>query len=91
MRQAISWHANEGLSIRQIAIRLTEAGIPSPKGKPIWHPATVDALLRQEAYAGTLYYNRRITRADAPRLPGTPPSMNRSLARTVSFGPAMTV
>ena len=69
VRQAISWHANEGLSIRQIAIRLTEAGIPSPKGKPIWHPATVDALLRQEAYAGTLYYNRRITRADAPRLP----------------------
>ena len=69
VRQAFDWHANEGLSIRQIAIRLIEAGIPSPKGKPIWHPAAVDALLRQEAYAGTLYYNRRITRADAPRLP----------------------
>ena len=69
VRQAFDWHANEGLSIRQIAIRLIEAGIPSPKGKPIWHPATVDALLRQEAYAGTLCYNRRITRADAPRLP----------------------
>ncbi len=69
VRQAFDWHANDGLSIRQIAIRLIEAGIPSPKGKPIWHPATVDALLRQEAYAGTLYYNRRITRADAPRLP----------------------
>jgi site-specific DNA recombinase len=69
VRQAFDWHANDGLSIRQIAIRLIEAGIPSPKGKPIWHPATIDALLRQEAYAGTLYYNRRITRADAPRLP----------------------
>ncbi len=69
VRQAFGWHANDGLSIRKIAIRLIEAGIPSPKGKPIWHPATVDALLRQEAYAGTLYYNRRITRADAPRLP----------------------
>ena len=69
IRQAFDWHANEGLSIRQIAIRLIEAEIPSPKGKPIWHPATVDALLRQEAYAGTLYYNRRTTRADAPRLP----------------------
>jgi site-specific DNA recombinase len=69
VRRAFDWHANDGLSIRQIAIRLIEAGIPSPKGKPIWHPATVDALLRQEAYAGTLYYNRRITRADAPRPP----------------------
>ena len=69
VRQAFDWHANEGLSIRQIAIRLIEAGIPSPKGNRIWHPATIDALLRQEAYAGTLYYNRRITRADAPRLP----------------------
>ena len=69
VRQAFGWHANDGLSIRQIAIRLIEAQIPSPKGKHVWHPATVDALLRQEAYAGTLYYNRRITRADGPRLP----------------------
>ena len=69
VRRAFDWHANDGLSIRQIAIRLIEAGIPSPKGKPIWHPATVDALLRQEAYAGTFYYNRRITRADAPQPP----------------------
>ncbi len=69
VRQASGWHANDGLSIRQIAIRLIEAQIPSPKGKHIWRPATVDALLRQEAYAGTLYYNRRITRADGPRLP----------------------
>jgi len=69
VRQAFGWHANDGLSIRQIAIRLIEAQIPSPRGNKIWHPATVDALLRQEAYAGTLYYNRRITRADEPRLP----------------------
>ena len=69
VRQAFDWHANDGLSIRQIAIRLIEAQIPSPRGNKIWHPATVDALLRQEAYAGTLYYNRRITRADGPRLP----------------------
>ena len=69
VRQAFDWHANDGLSIRQIAIRLIEAQIPSPRGNKIWHPATVDALLRQEAYAGTLYYNRRITRADEPRLP----------------------
>src|ERR1700730_5666024 len=69
IRQAFDWHADRGLSIRQIAIRLIEAEIPSPKGKRIWHRATVDELLRQEAYAGTLYYNRRTTRADAPRLP----------------------
>ena len=55
VRQAFDWHANEGLSIRQIAIRLIEAGIPSPRatgsGTPrpstrccaTWAPSTTTA------------------------------------------------
>ena len=33
VRQAFDWHANDGLSIRQIAIRLIEAQIPQPQGQ----------------------------------------------------------
>jgi site-specific DNA recombinase len=59
IRQIFDWHVNKGLSVRQIAIRLIEAGIPTPKGKQTWQTSTLDRLLRQPAYSGTLYYNRR--------------------------------
>lgn len=60
MRQIFDWHVREGLSVRGIAIRLTESGVPTPKRRDRpWASSTLDRLLRQEAYAGTLYYNRR--------------------------------
>jgi site-specific DNA recombinase len=60
VRHIFHLHVHDGLSVRQLAIRLTESGIPSPKGKRIWGTSTLDRLLRQEAYAGTFFYNRRI-------------------------------
>ena len=35
------------------------AGTPSPTGKPIWGTSTITRLLNNEAYIGTVYYNRR--------------------------------
>jgi site-specific DNA recombinase len=46
-------------SVRQISFDLLNRGIPSPTGKPIWGTSTITRLLRNEAYIGTVYYNRR--------------------------------
>ena len=69
VRQMFAWHASGDVTIREIAIRLMEAGIPAPAGGRVWHPGTVGPILRQAAYTGTLYYNRRIVHTDRPRLP----------------------
>jgi site-specific DNA recombinase len=58
VRQLFAWHVDERLSVRQIALRLTESPHPSPTGLPRWGPSTVRRLLQNEAYIGTLYYNR---------------------------------
>ncbi len=50
-----------GRSIRQICRELAERGILSPHGKPVWGHSTVGRLLRNEAYVGTVYYNRNET------------------------------
>ncbi len=69
VRQMFAWHTSGDVSIREIAIRLMEAEIPAPAGGRIWHPGTIGPMLRQRAYTGTLYYNRRIIHTDNPRLP----------------------
>ena len=51
VRQVFEWHVDEGLSVRTIAMRLIEAGIPAPKGKAQWQTSTLDRMLRQPAPA----------------------------------------
>ena len=58
VREIFAAYLERGLSVRQIALWLRERGIPSPTGKPIWGTSTIDRLLRNEAYIGTMYYNR---------------------------------
>ena len=58
VREIFAAYLERGLSVRQIALWLRERGIPSPTGKPIWQTSTIDRLLRNEAYIGTMYYNR---------------------------------
>jgi site-specific DNA recombinase len=52
-------YVEKGRSIRQIALDLSERGTPSPTGKPMWGTSTITRLLNNEAYIGTVYYNRR--------------------------------
>ena len=47
------------LTVRQIAKTLTLERIPTPVGAGQWHWSTVDRILREEAYIGTYYYNRK--------------------------------
>ena len=58
VREIFCAYVERGLSVRQIAFWLRERGIASPTGKPIWGTSTIDRLLRNEAYIGTMYYNR---------------------------------
>jgi site-specific DNA recombinase len=58
VREIFQAFVERGLSVRQIALWLRERGIPSPTGKPIWGTSTIERLLRNEAYIGTMYYNR---------------------------------
>jgi hypothetical protein len=50
----------------EIAHDLHDRGIPSPTGKPVWGTSTLQRLLRNEAYVGRVYYNRRETINGAP-------------------------
>jgi len=58
VRQIFAWYADEGLSVRRIARRLTKAGHVPPRGGKRWGATTVHRILGREAYLGTLHYNR---------------------------------
>jgi site-specific DNA recombinase len=54
--------------MRQIAHDLHDRGVPSPTGKRVWGVSTIGRLLGNEAYIGTVYYNRReAIDGDGPR------------------------
>jgi site-specific DNA recombinase len=59
VREIFAAHVDRGVSIRQIAFELRDRAIPSPTGKPQWGTSAIDRVLRNEAYVGTVYYNRR--------------------------------
>jgi site-specific DNA recombinase len=60
------WVACERLSISQVARRLGEQGILSPRGRACWDRSTVWGILRNPAYKGSAGYGKRRI---GPRLP----------------------
>lgn len=59
VREIFHAYVERGQSVRQIALDFRDRGVPSPTGKPIWGTSTIGRLLHNEAYIGTVYYNRR--------------------------------
>jgi len=59
VRDIFRAYVEDERSVRQIALDLRDRSIPSPTGKPMWGTSTIGRLLRNEAYIGTVYYNRR--------------------------------
>ena len=51
----------EGWTTTEIAAKLTEAGIPTVKGKPAWSPGTVYSMLRNEKYCGDVISQKTYT------------------------------
>jgi site-specific DNA recombinase len=58
VRQIFAWYADEGLSLRAIARRLTAGAIPSPQGHAWWNTSSVRKMLHNHAYRGTAYGNQ---------------------------------
>ena len=58
VRQIFAWHVHERLSVRKIALRLTESPHRTATGRERWGTSTVDRMLHNEAYIGTMYFNR---------------------------------
>ena len=67
VRQIFRWHVDERLSVRQIALRLTESAHVTATGLPRWGTSTVTRMLHNEAYIGTMYYNRHESVSCDPR------------------------
>jgi site-specific DNA recombinase len=58
VRQIFVEYTSEQISLCQLAHRINAQQIPAPRGGQ-WEHATLQRLLRQPAYKGTAYYNRR--------------------------------
>src|SRR5215469_17153851 len=59
VRRIFEAYVNEGLTVRQIAKRLTLDRTPTPGNAGQWSWGAVDRILHEEAYIGTYYYNRK--------------------------------
>ena len=68
VRQVFRWHVDERLSVRQIALRLTESPHVTATGRQRWGTSTVTRMLHNEAYIGTMYFNQH---ESVPRDPTT--------------------
>jgi DNA invertase Pin-like site-specific DNA recombinase len=58
VRLIYDWCIDEGLGRVQIAERLSEMGIPSPTGRPIWSHVTVRKILGNPKYKGDQVFGR---------------------------------
>jgi site-specific DNA recombinase len=58
VRQIFAWYGEDGLSLYRIAMRLTEQGVPTPRGRPIWKASCIRTILGNHCYTGTAYGNK---------------------------------
>ena len=49
---------DERLGVNGIAKRLTQEGVPTRRGAPVWHRVVVRQILQNPVYTGTFYANR---------------------------------
>ena len=58
MKKMFSWVHREGLSARQVLIRLNEQHVPPRNGAKSWAKSSVLLILHNEMYAGVWHYNK---------------------------------
>ena len=61
VRQLFAWYTDpqDRPSLYKLAKRLTEQGVPTPRGGGYWSRETLRKMLTNPAYMGMAYYNRR--------------------------------
>jgi Recombinase len=69
VRQIFAWSTalQTPVSVAGVARRLTEAQVPSPRGKPRCSPAAVRHILRAPSYIGVAYSGQTRTRPASKR------------------------
>lgn len=68
VRQVFHWVGRERVSIGEVARRLQQQGIASPRGKTYWDRTTVWGLLKNPAYKGAAVFGKTQCGARRPRL-----------------------
>jgi site-specific DNA recombinase len=58
VRQLFTWIVTEGLSIRQVMLRLNRLGVPPARGGKKWAHSTLHRLMRNELYIGIWHYGK---------------------------------
>ena len=58
VRRIFHMYVHEGMGSRSIAVRLTEEGIPTHTGKPMWRQSYVHHVLGNATYTGTWVYGK---------------------------------
>lgn len=58
VKMIFQWFITEDIGINGIAVRLSEQGVPTRKGKSKWQRCVVRTILCNPTYKGTFYYNR---------------------------------
>lgn len=53
------WFVNDRLSCGEIARKLTELGVPTKSGNPMWNRATIKDMLRNDVYRGKIRWYKR--------------------------------
>jgi len=56
--QLFDWYLEPRGTVYRLARRLTELGVPTPRGGPRWNTASVRGILRNPSYAGRAVSNR---------------------------------
>ena len=56
--QLFDWYLEPQATVYQLARRLTDLGVPAPRGGPRWNVASVRGILRNPSYAGRALSNR---------------------------------
>ena len=56
--QLFDWYLEPQATVYRLARRLTDLGVPAPRGGPRWNTASVRGILRNPAYAGRALSNR---------------------------------
>jgi site-specific DNA recombinase len=56
--QLFDWYLEPQATIYRLAARLTDLGVPTPRGGPRWNVASVRGILRNPAYAGRALTSR---------------------------------
>src|SRR6266566_3724781 len=59
VRRIFDTYVKQDLTVRQIAKQLILDRTPTPRNSGQWSWSAVDRILREEAYIGTYYYNRK--------------------------------